>query len=139
MSSESPLAVEIITPERTLPTIRGVRAILPGAEGELGILHRHAPLVCILVPGVVTITDPDHRQRRIAILGGAAQVLDDHIRVFTEQAADALNLREDILADALDELAQKPAETTPAAQQQRQAKEQWLRIQLKAVQGKAQH
>ena len=51
-----PLRVQIVTAEREVFTEDAVDMVVaPGAEGVVGILPRHAPLLTTLVPGVVRI------------------------------------------------------------------------------------
>jgi F-type H+-transporting ATPase subunit epsilon len=45
------LDVEIVTPEGTVLQDRARMIVVPGAEGELGVLPRHAPLIAELNPG----------------------------------------------------------------------------------------
>ena len=46
---------------------------LPGAEGDMGILPGHAPLVTTLRPGIVTIFRGGRREP-IVVIGGFAEV-----------------------------------------------------------------
>jgi F-type H+-transporting ATPase subunit epsilon len=45
------LDVEIVTPEGSVLQERARMIVVPGAEGELGVLPRHAPLIAELNPG----------------------------------------------------------------------------------------
>jgi F-type H+-transporting ATPase subunit epsilon len=45
------LDVEIVTPEGSVLRERARMLVVPGAEGELGVLPRHAPLIAELNPG----------------------------------------------------------------------------------------
>src|SRR3954465_539705 len=49
------LRVEVITPEGPAYIDEARMVIVPGAEGELGVLPRHAPLVARLDPGETRI------------------------------------------------------------------------------------
>ena len=51
--TDFPLA--ILTPKGVLFDNRARSVVAPGAEGYLGILPRHAPMVCALRAGVVTV------------------------------------------------------------------------------------
>src|ERR1700747_1085785 len=77
----------IVTPERQLLRESGVEAELPGADGELGILPGHAPLITELGIGELTYRrdgtgDPAH----LAIIRGFAEVLGDRVTVLAETA-----------------------------------------------------
>src|SRR4030065_2757881 len=50
------LRVDIVTAERLVYSEEGVeRLIVPGVEGELGVLTLHAPLLTMMQPGVLRI------------------------------------------------------------------------------------
>ena len=77
----------IVTPERQLLSERVVEVTLPGAEGELGVLPGHAPLITELGIGELryrttggAMSDP------IAVIRGFAEVLQDRVTVLAETA-----------------------------------------------------
>src|SRR5215831_17026663 len=80
----------IVTPERQLVSEQIVEVTLPGAEGALGVLPRHAPLITELGIGALryrsvegTLSDP------IAVIRGFAEVLGDRVTVLAEIAERA--------------------------------------------------
>lgn len=79
------LKVSVISPERVLyeGTVRGV--IAPAFDGEVGILPMHAPLMTLLGRGTLRV-DTAEGERRFRVDGGFLQVVDDAVRVVTEQA-----------------------------------------------------
>lgn len=82
------LKVSVISPERVLfeGTARGV--IAPAFDGEVGILPLHAPLMTLLGKGTLRI-DTAQGEKRYTVDGGFLQVVDDQVRVVTEQATAA--------------------------------------------------
>ena len=82
------LKVSGISPERVLfeGTARGV--IAPAFDGEVGILPLHAPLMTLLGKGTLRI-DTAQGEKRYTVDGGFLQVVDDQVRVVTEQATAA--------------------------------------------------
>ena len=54
------LHFEFVSPERVLFSGDVDQVDLPGAEGDMGILAGHAPLVTALRPGIVTIFQRQH-------------------------------------------------------------------------------
>jgi F-type H+-transporting ATPase subunit epsilon len=77
--------LEVATPERLLVDEQVREAELPGANGYLGVLPGHAPLLSALGAGVLTYTSGSEH-RYLAINGGFVEVLGDHVRVLAEQA-----------------------------------------------------
>jgi F-type H+-transporting ATPase subunit epsilon len=82
------LQVSVISPERIL--FEGVaRAVVaPAFDGEIGILPMHAPLMSLLGRGTLRI-DTAEGEKRFSVAGGFLQIVDDTVRVVTEQATAA--------------------------------------------------
>ncbi len=82
------LKVSVISPERVLyeGSARGV--IAPAFDGEVGILPMHAPLMTLLGRGTLRV-DTAEGEQRFQVDGGFLQVVDDAVRVVTEQATAA--------------------------------------------------
>ncbi|MES2523339.1 MAG: ATP synthase F1 subunit epsilon [Gemmatimonadota bacterium] len=82
------LKVSVISPERVLfeGSARGV--IAPAFDGEMGILPMHAPLMTLLGRGTLRV-DTSEGEKRFTVVGGFLQVVDDVVRVVTEQATAA--------------------------------------------------
>jgi F-type H+-transporting ATPase subunit epsilon len=76
----STFELEIATPERLLVREAVTDAQIPGANGELGILPGHAPLLSELGIGVLRYT-VNGQPLKLTISGGIVQVLPDRVRV----------------------------------------------------------
>jgi F-type H+-transporting ATPase subunit epsilon len=80
-----PITLEIVTPER-LAYSGSVDSIqVPSADGELGILPHHAPLIATLGAGELRIRH-DGTEESFAVFGGFVQVLPDKVVVMAESA-----------------------------------------------------
>ncbi len=79
------LTLEIVTPERLAYSDEVDSVVLPGTEGELGVLPHHAPLVSMLGVGELRIRKGG-AEESFAIAGGFLQVLPDKIVVMAETA-----------------------------------------------------
>lgn len=80
-----PLLLEIVTPERLAYSDTVDAVVLPGSEGELGILPHHAPLVSMLGVGELRIRK-GATEESFAIVGGFLQVRPDKVVVMAETA-----------------------------------------------------
>ncbi len=80
-----PLLLEIVTPERLAYSDEVDSVVLPGSEGELGVLPHHAPLVSMLGVGELRIRK-DGNEESFAIVGGFLQVRPDKVVVMAETA-----------------------------------------------------
>jgi len=80
-----PLLLEIVTPERLAYSDTVDAVVLPGSEGELGVLPHHAPLVSMLGVGELRIRKGG-AEESFAIVGGFLQVRPDKVVVMAETA-----------------------------------------------------
>ena len=80
-----PILLEIVTPERLAYSDEVDAVILPGSEGELGVLPHHAPLVSMLGIGELRIRKGGEEEA-FAIVGGFLQVRPDKVVVMAETA-----------------------------------------------------
>ena len=80
-----PIRLEIVTPEKRAYSDEVDAVILPGSEGELGILPHHAPLISLLGAGELRIRK-GATEESFAIIGGFVQVRPDRVVVMAETA-----------------------------------------------------
>jgi F-type H+-transporting ATPase subunit epsilon len=79
------LLLEIVTPERLAYSDQVDQVVVPGSEGELGILPHHAPLLAMLGVGELRIKKGG-AEESFAIAGGFVQVRPDKVVVMAEMA-----------------------------------------------------
>jgi F-type H+-transporting ATPase subunit epsilon len=82
------MQVELITPEKILFSAQAQMIVVPGTLGDFGVLPGHAPFVSTIRPGVITIDTEDGQQRRMAVIGGLAEVVPERCTVLAEYAVD---------------------------------------------------
>jgi F-type H+-transporting ATPase subunit epsilon len=80
------LHLEIVTPERLAYSDDVDMVLVPGIEGELGILPHHTPLVSLLGVGELKIRKGGDEES-FAIVGGFLQVRPDKVVVMAETAS----------------------------------------------------
>ena len=80
------IRLEIATPERLLINEAVLEATIPGAEGELGILPGHAPLLGELGIGELSYLMPGGQKHYLAVQGGYLEVNGPHIRILANHA-----------------------------------------------------
>src|SRR5499427_6391720 len=84
-----PLRVQIVTAEREVFAEEAVDMVVaPGAEGVVGILPRHAPLLTTLQPGVVRIKHGG-TEDAMSVGGGFLQVARDQVLILADTAERA--------------------------------------------------
>ena len=84
MAEQRPLHVEIVTPDGEVYSDDVGMVVLPGVDGELGVLSHHQPLVTLLGVGETRIRDLDGTWEYVATGIGYAQVLFDKVLVVVD-------------------------------------------------------
>jgi len=79
------MPIEIVTPERKVYENEVNMVIARGAEGDLGILAGHVPLVTTLKVGQIRLQN-DGGEQLIAISGGFLEVRPEKVTVLAEAA-----------------------------------------------------
>ena len=83
---------ELVSPERRLVSEPVTMAVIPGTEGEFGVLSGHSALVASLKPGVVELQFDGQDARRIFIAGGFADVTPEQCTVLAEEAINVADI-----------------------------------------------
>ena len=60
--------------------------VVPGAEGDFGVLAGHAPVISTVRPGTITVYQEDGVSERIFVAGGIAEVTMERCTVLAEEA-----------------------------------------------------
>src|ERR1700688_3375754 len=115
------LHVEFVSPESVLYSGEADQVDLPGAEGDMGILAGHAPLVTALRPGVVTIIAGATRLP-VVITGGFAEVSPAGLTILTDQAVPRENYDTSILAAEIKDTEEDVADAGDEAQRDKLAR-----------------
>lgn len=84
------LHFELVTPEKLVLSEDVHMVVVPGAEGESGIMAGHAPYMTTLRDGDVAIyRSAGGQPEKIRVTGGFAEVSDAGLTVLAESAGDA--------------------------------------------------
>lgn len=92
------LSFALVSPERELFNGDVDQVVVPGSEGEFGVLPNHAPVMSVIKPGALKVLN-DGTERRIFVNGGFADVTPEGLTVLAEEAIDL----EDISADKIEQ------------------------------------
>jgi len=85
MAEEKLQRLEIVTPERKVYSEDVRMVVLPGSEGEFGVLPDHAPLVSALKIGIIRVHH-EGKVTKIAVSGGFVEVRDSKVTVLANAA-----------------------------------------------------
>ncbi|HEV7658587.1 MAG TPA: ATP synthase F1 subunit epsilon [Allosphingosinicella sp.] len=82
-----PLHFELVTPEKLIRSEEVHMVVVPGSEGDFGVMEGHAPYMSTLRDGELAIyrVFPGEPER-IAVTGGFAEVSEAGLTVLAESA-----------------------------------------------------
>lgn len=106
--------LELVSPESLLLSEPVKMVVVPGEEGDFGVLAGHAPVISNIRPGTLAVFEGGSVSQRIFLAGGFAEVTKERCTILAEGAQlvedidhgeveqEIRNLREDIGAAADD-------------------------------------
>jgi F-type H+-transporting ATPase subunit epsilon len=77
---------EIVSPERLVLSEPVDMAVIPGSEGDFGVLAGHSLLLSTLRPGVIEVWQGEVVTERLFVAGGFAEVTDTRCTVLADEA-----------------------------------------------------
>ena len=89
----------LVMPERELLATEADMVVVPGSEGDFGVLHGHAPLISTVRPGVLEVFQGNKAEQRFLVAGGFAEVTPERCTVLAEEAVPFEQVTPDQLAD----------------------------------------
>ena len=95
-----PTFLEIVTPQGKIFSDEVDLVVVPGSEGELGVLSAHAPLVTALQPGELRYSR-DGKEESIALGTGLLEVTPKSVAVLSDMAVGEDEIDEAVVEEAL--------------------------------------
>lgn len=135
----APLQLELVTPEALLLSEAVGMVVLPGIEGDMGVMANHAPTVSTLRPGVVSIYEEPNGPvtQRLFVGGGVAEVTGTRCILLAEEANNVNGLSKVQAQARLTEAEAALAAADTDAQQTEAASELAIaKAQMTAVDGR---
>lgn len=77
---------ELVSPEKLLKSLPVDMVVVPGTEGDFGVLAGHAPMIATVRPGVIDIYEGERIVDRVFVAGGFAEVTETRCTVLAEEA-----------------------------------------------------
>jgi|TARA_B100001540_G_scaffold69335_1_gene62427 F-type H+-transporting ATPase subunit epsilon len=93
--------IQLVTPLNILTSKDVSMAVLPGSEGDLGIMYRHTPMMTLLNRGFVKLFEGNQIVENIVIDGGVLEVNETGIIVLSERAEIIKNSNKQIIQEKL--------------------------------------
>ncbi|HSI40476.1 MAG TPA: F0F1 ATP synthase subunit epsilon [Xanthobacteraceae bacterium] len=91
---------QLVSPERLVFSGTVTEVIVPGSEGEFGVLAGHAPFVSTLKPGILVIKG-DGAPTKLFVRGGFAEANPAGLTVLAEEAIPLAEVRPERLAQMI--------------------------------------
>lgn len=119
IASNATFSFELVSPERKLMSEPARMVVVPGEEGDFGVLPNHSALVSGIRPGVLSVYSPGSTEPvRIFVAGGFADVSPTNLTVLAEEAVQVTDLNaadlEQTLRNLTEDLGMATAETEKA-------------------------
>lgn len=92
---------ELVTPQRLLLSMSVDMVVLPGGEGDFGVLPGHAPMISTVRPGVVNIYEGNRISQSIFVNGGFAEVNGKRCTLLAGHAVDVRDIKRNEADDRL--------------------------------------
>jgi F-type H+-transporting ATPase subunit epsilon len=137
--NQATFTFELVSPERKLMSGPATCVVIPGEEGDFGVLPGHSALVATIRPGVVEITMAGAEQpQRVFIAGGFADVSPTNCTVLAEEAINIADLNQADLEQTIRNLTEDMTMAKDELEKVRvQRKLTLTRAKLQGVTGKA--
>ena len=119
--AEGSVEFELVSPEQLLLSEEVEMVVIPGTDGDFGVLPRHTPLISTLRPGVIRVFEKGAVKESIFVTGGFAEVTPERCTVLADLALPVADIdraaverqlqdARDDATDAKDERERKAAE-----------------------------
>jgi F-type H+-transporting ATPase subunit epsilon len=84
--------LELVSPEKLLLSRQVEMIVIPAAEGEMGVLPGHAPMIVALRGGVIRVIEGGKDVERLFVAGGFAEVTPERVTVLADEATPVAEL-----------------------------------------------
>ena len=95
------VAFELVSPARVLVSREVEMVVVPGEEGDFGVLPGHAPFMARVRPGAIEIHEGGEAAERLFVAGGFAEATPERCTVLAEEAFPLAGVTRDEAASRL--------------------------------------
>lgn len=81
-----PTQLEIVSPDKLLLSQPVDMAVIPAAEGDMGVLPGHAPMIVLLQGGTIVLHEGGRPTARLYVSGGFAEITAERCTVLADEA-----------------------------------------------------
>jgi F-type H+-transporting ATPase subunit epsilon len=121
--------LELVSPEKLLLSRKVDMVVFPAAEGEMGVLAGHAPMIVSLRGGVIAVHEGGQVTEQLFVAGGFAEVSADRVTILADEATPLASLSK---SEAQSRLAEAEAAFAAAANEAPEKREPMMARMLAA-------
>ena len=92
ISANNTIEFELVSPEKLLKSEPVEMVVIPGTEGDVGVLPGHSLLIAAVRPGVIDIHEGGEVRESIFVAGGFAEVSPERCTVLAEEAVPVADI-----------------------------------------------
>ena len=92
ISANNTIEFELVSPEKLLKLEPVEMVVIPGTEGDVGVLPGHSLLIAAVRPGVIDIHEGGQVRESIFVAGGFAEVSPERCTVLAEEAVPVADI-----------------------------------------------
>ncbi|MEA4909211.1 MAG: ATP synthase F1 subunit epsilon [Chloroflexi bacterium] len=91
---------DIVSQDRVVYQGEADMVVIPGADGVMGILPKHSPLLTVLKYGIITVRSKQAEEQHFTVAGGFAEVQPDQVTILADAAENIEEIDEQRAEDA---------------------------------------
>lgn len=99
-----PFKFELVSPEKLLLSEEVEQVVIPGTEGEMTVMAKHAPTMTSIKPGLITVVRAGGGNEQFVVFGGFADITPDGCKLLAESATLVSELNREDLARRIEEV-----------------------------------
>tara|TARA_B100000963_G_C22220409_1_gene491328 strand:+ start:84 stop:482 length:399 start_codon:yes stop_codon:yes gene_type:complete len=93
--------LEVVTPTARIVSEPVEMVVVPGSDGQIGVLPRHSKVISILDRGLVDIFNDNKISSQIMIDGGVAEINETSVTILAERAEKIDKANKQVLEEKL--------------------------------------
>lgn len=95
--------LELVTPSSLYFSGEATMVVIPGAEGDFGVLPNHAPLISQIRPGIVSITKENGQEEKLFIRGGYTDVTPSCCTILAQEILQLSDISAELIESRTEE------------------------------------
>lgn len=110
--AEEKVSYDLVSPEKLLSSGQADMIVVPGVEGDFGVLPGHAPIISTIRPGQIEIHESGQEAKKFLISGGVCEVSADCCTVLADEVVPIEDLDKNSLNERLKQAETKLSQAT---------------------------